>query len=82
MVAVEVGAPVLWLLFSMAPPAPRLPPPPSASLLANVLPFSASEGRHYGRNESEETWREFLYSFQTFKRPALRQTAQVRVSGG
>jgi hypothetical protein len=33
-------------------------------------------GRHYGRNESEETWREYLYSFQAFKRPAFRQTAQ------
>src|SRR5262245_37682543 len=38
--------------------------------------FSVSEGRHYGRNESEETWREYLYSFQAFKRPAFREVAQ------
>jgi hypothetical protein len=60
--------------------------PPAANLVAREVrsygtPFAASVGRHFSRNESEETWREYLYSFQAFERPAFRQTAQQCVNG-
>jgi hypothetical protein len=35
--------------------------------------FSVLEVQQSGEDGKEETWREFLYSFQPFKRPIIRQ---------
>src|SRR5262245_49564578 len=56
--------------------------PPAANLAGPEArrygtPFSASEVQLFGDDDKEETWREFLYSSQPFKRPKLRQGGQA-----
>jgi hypothetical protein len=40
------------------------------------------EGQHFGRDDQEETWREFRYGFQPFTRPTLWPIVQAQFATG
>jgi hypothetical protein len=56
--------------------------PPAANIAGQEVRndgthFSASEGQHFGENDQEESWREFLYSFQPFTQPRLTEVGHL-----